>query len=469
MAMILSLLFVPSAFAADESVEQAILTAKNLLEISDEKYVIDDFSQNGGEFNLSWKSRDDESYDRISAAVSGGEIVSYYKNYERNYDRMKFPSVTKDDAQKNAESFIKRVCPSIFDAVKINYSGYARYGGGSYTFTYLRYHNDVPVKGQEVYAEVDAENGEVTSFNANYDRELTFENKDGAVGFDRAKDGYIKNFGYELKYVLKYDDTAKKTTAFLAYVPNDVKYGTYLDALTGEKVDVKDLIFDTADGMGMKQESASLADSKNGSTGGGAVLSKEEAALNEEIAKLPKQEEVTAKIKAVDEFKIDSSYGVQRYEISKTYTGKYFASVEFSNESAKRGEDYTTKYIHYNLTDNRVESYTSYGESANGGKKADFSKLKESAEKFVNKYYADFASEFEYTKDINSDYRVVFDRVYDGVKVQNNGINLSYDEYTGELTNLYFSRDDAEFAPKDNVKGIDELYSKILTEESLKI
>jgi len=76
-AMLITSLFVPSAFAADEGVEQAILTAKNLLDISDDRYVIDEFSQNGEDYNLSWKNRDESVLDGISATVSGGEITSY--------------------------------------------------------------------------------------------------------------------------------------------------------------------------------------------------------------------------------------------------------------------------------------------------------------------------------------------------------------------------------------------------------
>lgn len=473
-AMLITSLFVPSAFAADKGVEQAILTAKNLLDISDDRYVIDEFSQNGADYNLSWKNRDESVLDGISATVSGGEITSYYKNYERSYDRLKFPLVTKEDAQTKAENFFKKVCPGIFENVKISYSSFERYSGGTYTFTYTRYYDGVPVRGQEIYAEVAADTGEVVVFNTNYNRELTFEDKNGAVGFDKAKDGYIKNFGYELKYVLKYDDTTKAYRAFLAYVPNEAKFYTYLDALTGETVDIKDLMFDGFGGMGDKQSAAMgmlSGDTSNAKSENGAVLSKEEQALNEEIAKLPKQDEIVNKIKAVEEFKIDGGYTVERYEIFKNYDGKYFASVDFSNEGAKRGEDYTTKYIRYNLTDNRLENYNLYSSEKRkkSDKKVDFSNLEDNARKFIDKYYGEYKNEFEYTKDKNSDYRFSFERVYDGIKVQNNGISFSYDEYTGELTNMYFSRDEAEFAPKDNVKNLDEFYNKIITEETLKL
>lgn len=473
-AMLVTALFVPSAFAADKGVEQAILTAKNLLDISDDRYVIDEFSQNGADYNLSWKNRDESVLDGISATVSGGEITSYYKNYERDYDRMKFPAVAKEDAQAKAESFLAKVCPTVFENTKIERSNFERYAGGTYTFTYTRYYDGVPVRDQETYVEVAADSGEVVVFNTNYDRSLTFEDKNGAVGFEKAKDGYIKNFGYELKYVLKYDDKEKTNNAFLAYVPNDVKYYTYLDAMTGETVDVKDLMFESRGGMGDKQSAAKdmfSGDTENAKSSNGAVLSKEEQALNEEIAKLPKQDEIVNKIKAVEEFKIDGGYTVERYEIFKNYDGEYFASVELSNEGAKRGEDYTTKYIKYNLTANRLENYSSYGTDirTENDKKADFSDMEEKSRKFIDEYYAEFANEFKYTKNVNSDYVYKFDRIYDGIKVNSNFISFAYDEYTGELTNVNFNRDEAKFASKENVKNIDELYSKILTEDTLKL
>ncbi|MBC8595387.1 YcdB/YcdC domain-containing protein [Qingrenia yutianensis] len=473
-AMLITSLFVPSAFAADKGVEQAILTAKNLLDISDDRYVIDEFSQNGEDYNLSWKNRSENVLDGISATVSGGEITSYYKNYERDYDRMKFPTVTKEDAQAKGESFIAKVCPTVFENMKIERSNFERYAGGTYTFTYTRYYDSVPVRDQETYVEVAADSGEVVGFNTNYDRNLTFEDKNGAVGFEKAKDGYIKNFGYELKYVLKYDDKEKTNNAFLAYVPNDVKYYTYLDAMTGELVDVKDLMFESRGGMGDKQSAAMGMlpdDTNNAKSENGAVLSKEEQALNEEIAMLPKQDEIVNKIKAVEEFKIDGGYTVERYKIFKNYDGEYFASVELSNEGAKRGEDYTTKYIKYNLTANRLENYSSYGTDirTENDKKADFSDMEEKSQKFIDEYYAEFANEFKYTKDVNSDYVYKFNRIYGGIKVNSNFISFAYDEYTGELTNVNFNRDEAKFASKENVKNIDELYSKILTSDTLKL
>ena len=61
-AMIFTLLCVPVSFASDEGVENAILTAKNLLEISDDEYVIDDFSQYDGDYQLTWKNRDEDRF-----------------------------------------------------------------------------------------------------------------------------------------------------------------------------------------------------------------------------------------------------------------------------------------------------------------------------------------------------------------------------------------------------------------------
>ncbi len=447
-AMLITSLFVPSAFAADEGVEQAILTAKNLLDISDDRYVIDEFSQNGADYNLSWKNRDENVLDGISATVSGGEITSYYKNYELLLDE----ALPLYGSPELTEPIFTAASGSVMLATAF----FEQADDAILTVHFL------------------ADSGEVVVFNTNYDRNLTFEDKNGAVGFEKAKDGYIKNFGYELKYVLKYDDKEKTNNAFLAYVPNAVKYYTYLDAMTGELVDVKDLMFESRGGMGDKQSAAMgmlSGDTENAKSSNGAVLSKEEQALNEEIAKLPKQDEIVNKIKAVEEFKIDGGYTVERYEIFKNYDGEYFASVELSNEGAKRGEDYTTKYIKYNLTANRLENYSSYGTDirTENDKKADFSDMKEKSQKFINEYYGEFANEFEYTKDINSDYVYKFNRVYDGIKVDNNCINFAYDEYTGELTNVNFNRDEAKFASKENVKGIDELYSKILTEDTLKL
>ena len=90
---------------------------------------------------------------------------------------MKFPTVTKEDAQAKGESFIAKVCPTVFENMKIERSNFERYAGGTYTFTYTRYYDSVPVRDQETYVEVAADSGEVVVFNTNYDRNLTFEDK----------------------------------------------------------------------------------------------------------------------------------------------------------------------------------------------------------------------------------------------------------------------------------------------------
>lgn len=473
-ALILTTLFVPGAFAASDGLEQAILTAKDVLKISDDEYVIDDFSQYDGKYNLSWKSRDDEKTDSISVTVSNGEITSYYKNYSRDYDRMVMPSVDKENARLNAEEFLKTVCPKVFETLTLSNSNYGRYGGGTYSFTYERNFNLVPVENQETYIEVAADSGVVISFNAQYNYNLTFEDDKKAVGFEKAKDGYIKDFGYELKYITRYDDSAKKNVAFLAYVPADTRYGTYLDALTGEKTDIKDLMFEgRSGGMGDSGDAAAdfFATNSQKATSE-AVLSKEEQKLGEEVANLPKKEDVEKQIRAIDEFKIDSSFVMTNYSVSKTYEGEYYASLEFSNETQKRSdEDYTCKYVRINLTENRIVNFNSYGGAKNGkaGKGISADVCKKNAESFINKYYSDYSKEVVFSENEYSDFNIRFDRFYDGVKVLNNGISFSYNENDGTLEGLYFNRENVDFAPKANIKSIDELYAKILTPESLKL
>ncbi|MDY5626553.1 MAG: hypothetical protein SPF92_02990 [Clostridia bacterium] len=473
-AMIFTLLCVPVSFAADEGVENAILTAKNLLEISDDEYVIDDFSQYDGDYQLTWKSRDEDSTDSITATVSNGEIISYFKNFNRDYDiGMKLPAINKQEAQAAAEAFLKKVCPKIFETLILSNSAYERYGAGSYNFTYVRQYDGVPVKGQEFYVEVSADKGEVFHFTSQFDFDLTFEDKTGAVDFEKAKEAYIENFGYELKYIQKYDDKAKKHTAFLAYVPKDREYNSYIDALTGEKINLNDLMFEegseTDDGavrMNTYDKSAQKAL-------GSAAMSKEEEALAAEIANLAQKDEVVSRVKKISEFKIDDSFVLTNYSIYKSYDGKYYASLDFSNETQKREDDeYSHKNVSYNLTDNRVEGYNAYGAVPYVkavSKKTETAALKADAEKFINKYYADFVKNTEFSESKYSAYIISFDRFYDGVRVSDNGISFSYNEYTGELEGMNFSWNDVEFEPKNNIKTIDELYNKIITEDTLKL
>jgi len=172
----------------------------------------------------------------------------FYGEFSGNYKLSEYSSV---DAQKEAESFLSKACPEIFDDVKIIEQEYSLHRNfEQYEFKFIRYVNDLPCYDNYIDVKVDAVSGKVSSVEVNWiDYDKIYPARTLLNPVDAQVDMY-DNIGVVLEYAKKpdgeiyvrYRDLSDGINYINAYTGNVINtnivsnVGSYRNALTSHKV-----------------------------------------------------------------------------------------------------------------------------------------------------------------------------------------------------------------------------------------
>ena len=458
-----------TALADDgDKVAELILKAKNTFQISDDLFVFEDYSkseQDGQQtvYHLWWTSRNDDPYvvsdDRISVAIrEDGAIESYHYNKYDSSEGQKLPKYSKDEAKAAADAFSATVNADRAAQVQFDAVSDADSYSNTYTVSYTRYANGIPVAGNYVSVTVDAETLEPMSYDSNW-TEVSFADPTGIIDAEAAKAAYQEKLGYELAYEFVYRDD--KEVPMLVY---RAKYSenAYIDAMTGE-------VYQPS---AYARHFEATADA-SGSGGGGmkneaAVLSPEEQAFVAEVEQMITRADAEAIARGVAEFEITSDYTCDSYSVYKGYDDQYTVRLGFTKTDAD-GEQTGSKSVTIDAKTRQVLSYSDYdyetlvknAEDAPTVSRAD---AQQTAEAFLNAHYADqFAQTLPENRlgEQEGTY-FSFDRIVNDTRVIGNGIDISINGRTGKLSSFNLRWSTQEFPSTATVKPIDELYSLAL-------
>ncbi|MGC9139619.1 YcdB/YcdC domain-containing protein [Athalassotoga sp.] len=164
--------------------------------------------------------------------AKNGSLDHLYVNYQGG--DVKKP-LGEDEAQKLAESFLKKAQPKYFEQIKLNPdSGYKP--EGAYNFVYDRIVNGIPFPANTIQITVN-DAGIVTSYGSNWSN-TSFESTSQIIPLDRAKKIFLNYRPLVLYYVKINDQNNSTSTIKLVYLP-EIKNPTvsnFLNAKTGEPV-----------------------------------------------------------------------------------------------------------------------------------------------------------------------------------------------------------------------------------------
>lgn len=189
--------------------EQAIASLKKWIEIPENlvlRYA--NLSFNNGltpqrVWSLDWTSEDKSEYNSIYATVDAvtGEIL-HFNIYNSNDEQGK-KSLTRAEAQKIAEDFLKKIQPNRFQQVK-----YSQLDNGqtypenqrNHDFRYVRIVNDTPVPTNGFSVSVDSKTGKVTAYHMDF-ASVSFPSLAGTLTQTQGESAFLKGRPLELKYV----------------------------------------------------------------------------------------------------------------------------------------------------------------------------------------------------------------------------------------------------------------------------
>lgn len=465
--MVLALLmtFIPlNGFAEEDSLNEEIQKIKTLFKIGKdyEHFNKHQYDAYNGKIitNLSWSGKNKNIGVDIDEE---GNIIGYWKSEystDNNPRIYKFPKITKEQGEKAAKDFIKKLYPDILGKIKSSdeddfYSTYRRDNLRGYSYNFIRVENDITFNENNVYVNVDTQTGEVTSFNINWEKDLEFPDPKGIISKEEAKKTYKDNIDFELIY--KFKETGEDTKSYLGYTMIDTD--KTVDAKT------KDILSTSYKSMYSVYGSISYQDI-------GDISIEEESKLIDS-KKIINRKEAGEKI--LDTFKLGEEYEVSDYRLKGNKEKDiYIWEVMVMKQIGNHGSG-TSSTI--NAKTGEIIDFSDPGSWSTDEEKARYSKeeLLEKAKEIIKNNNPEKYKEVEYIENQNEDLiygennisNFLFIRKVNGVKVENNGFRIALSNVTGRILSYSYNWSDLEFKSPDNLIVKDKAKEILLEDREL--
>lgn len=248
----LQVIIVAPLFAETQStdLQEAKVTLEQAIKIVKENFevpaTLTEFTSGFSNYNnrqswsLNWNSTGEkrESFSAQVDAVSG-EIINIYANKPSDDEQVyQLPALTVAEAKTIAEKTVKKLTAEKFDKLKYvendSIIPLDLYSSPSYSFSWERTENGIPVEGNGVRIQIDANKGEVLSYSFTW-HALDLPKADKVISAEQAAQAFNQSKLLELQYFLApaYKPLAagSKEQVQLVYQLNK---GGLLDALTGK-------------------------------------------------------------------------------------------------------------------------------------------------------------------------------------------------------------------------------------------
>ncbi|MGE5403475.1 MAG: YcdB/YcdC domain-containing protein [Candidatus Saccharibacteria bacterium] len=450
----------------------AIQTVKNIFPIPQA------FTQFSSRYNdsdgrktwvLSWKAAGDAPgwFNAEVDAVSG-EITSISLDQPIIYPApaIRIPTVTLDEAVKTASSWLKRLAPSHLKELRINppektWQNIDLYSS-SYQIAWQRLANGIPVRGDGASINIDSTKGNIISYTLNW-TPAQFPSSAKIVNAAKANSAFTRANMLELQYLVPQDrvfmDKGKTTVKPILVYSLIHKSGGIIDARTGLPLELpKDQYL----------QNASLALGRGGMSG----------MAFDEKSKLPAPSELSPQEMA--EVVANEKLLTQGQAIAVLHKWVY-RSNNMTVESANLDTDYinpTTRVWRLSLASksnaDNIKQQMFAGVNATNGELLDFSfelpqdsnkPVKLSREEAMNlaKTFIDTVNPDKFMltrieqsnneKQATSLLNFAFTRLVNKIPVPNDGITISVDARSGEITSYRLTWRDIAFPAPISIMG----------------
>ncbi|WP_027621338.1 YcdB/YcdC domain-containing protein [Acetivibrio clariflavus] len=466
--LIFSILVPATVFAAtDPGLENAIKATKQLFDIPDS---LSNFSYSvriEGDlkiWTLNWSSKDNDGTSIEVSIDNTGDVLSYYR-YISNEIIKKLPALTESEAQKKAEEIIEKLNPNILDSIKIlKRNRNVSINDNAYYFSFVRTHNGIVFPKNGIEISINKQTGELESYSKNWSKDLVFPSADKAITLEEAQKAFKKNLGLALTYKSSIEN--KNIKVYGAYSPIYNSY-YYIDAFTGEKINLGSRYYDTAYGMtlklGFSLEFSEVAFNE-------IVLTPEEIAAVEEVSNLLPQEEAEKIARELNILELDDSFTLSSARLYKGWFEKngYEWNLNFTKSDEK---NYSRVNVTIDASTGEITSFsTGFSMPDDDTVKYDKDTAKKAVEEFLNQIQP---MKFKETKleeredEISTDeeiekpkyYSFQYTRMVNGIPFEGNGITVEYNAVTGKIFGYNLEWYDVEFPSLEKAVSLDEIYN----------
>lgn len=449
-----------AAESTDKELESAIRSAKAKITVpadcSKFSYYVNN-QESKKVWNLSWNST---NYSKaVNVTIDSTGFISNYYSYLSNDYEKKLPKYTREQGQKTAEAFMNKVNPGLISKYKLVPVNNQYYDNNIYNYTYIRQVNGIPFNRDTMNITVNNKTGEVNNFNCQYSPELVFPSTSKVLSAEEAQKAFTDKLGLKLVYLSKSEKN--KITTYLAYIPKD--NNKYIDAETGEVKDnyyMYGPYFGSA-GAEMKAMSNVKEDVSN--------LSPEEVEAVKNVSNLITKEDADKKVRALSFLNMDESFKLSSFELSKDWRDPNGVLWRINYNKTNKDNPNNSRSVGVTMdakTGEITDLWTYYTPEKDAKAKLTKEQAKAAIEDIMKTVLGSKYSQIKYDNssydyDIymakapnepQNNYTFRYNRIENGIEFPNNVVTVSYDNLTGNITNI--SREwynDVTFAQPKNV------------------
>jgi hypothetical protein len=459
-----------------DDLENVIKLAKSLLPIPESFNKFEYHMANMGEreiWNLSWNSETQDGSANASID-SNGNIINYYMYKREEYDgTKKLPKISRAEAEKIADDFVKKVAPQYISIIQKEDNDQAS-SSERYSIRYFEVHNSIIFDEGGITLEISPKTGEIVNYNCSINPENEFVKTEKIITVEQAKQVYKTEIGMKLIYKSTFED--EKLSTYLAYVPKyDQEFA--LDAFTGKRIQLNyyGMPYYGVAREEMLKSSKGMAD---------IVLTPEEIDAVKDLSGLLTKAEAEKKARAIGkELGLTSAYTLQSSSLQRAYPIKEKFNWDFSFilTDKKNGESYFS--ISFDAKTGEIVRYyaNTYSLSSKAPEaKYGIKEAKTAADAFIKKYASQKAGSFEYVEQINEpnpkmvaqqpqQISLFYNRVINGIPFPDNNISIEYDAVEGKITSYNLGWYDIEFKEPKDIIPADKINENFLNKVGLEL
>ena len=459
--------FVFADTTSSAELQKVLVLVKSKIEVPTELSEFESHISNYNDivyYNFDWHSPDYEKSLSVSADSEGH--ITNYNNYSEKITDKKLSGVSRTEIIDFADSFLKKALPDMYkdltDVLMLDSDTYNASGNSRYSFTYNRYKNVLPVRGQGVSVTVCVSEDNILyirSMSANIDYNATFGEK--AEELEDYVQKYREAFPLELIYQDEYNPNWKekgetRTTPALVYRLKDNITGFLsVESWNVIEEDSYDEIF--------RDESTSDNLAGSGSAEKGESLTEQELAEIAETSKLLSVSQIENKIKSLPHIKLPSGVKLTNSNLYKKDGGEYIYNLHYNSD---KNNEYKYANISVYAKDGKLISYNC--SSADDSRSSLSTRQQETAQNKIEEFLKITAGEefsqctLRETNEINGYLNVYYNRVVNGIKHDNNGISVSFDGKNSAVASYYLNFTDGEFEDPQKAVTAEKAYDNII-------
>ncbi len=462
----------------DKALENAIKIAKTKFTIpKDYKFSSSINTENKKNiFNLHWVSADTLASGSINVGIDeNGMIIGYNKYSQSDYiQTKKLPKFSRQEARTKADAYIKEIDPTLPGKIRYEENAQSSVMDTNYYLSYYRVVNGIPFYNDRVTVNINRETGALQDFSRQWTDNLTFPAAAGTLSLKKAQEAYGKNLGLKLIYKFSNTDDVLKTFAVYTPVYDNGIYG--VNALTGELQRTSNNYYYAYD------EGAMLTSaSKNARAASAEVqLSPDELKAVQNASKLMSQDEAEKIARSSKFLSLTAESKLQGYYLNTNWPSKedYVWSLQFNKPAGDKNkyDEYTSVAI--NAKSGEITSFSRGVNTADSTTKTkgDITAAKAAVNAFLQENYPQYFRQVQYDKlasesnlGDNSDsvFNFIYSRIVNGIAFPDNGLNVTYDNISGTITNFSLNWFNIAFPSADKAIGTATALEKLFGSVSL--